>query len=129
MIDSTLEYLYQLHNRGIKLGLENINKILNECNNPHDEFKAIHLAGTNGKGSTASIIAKILQNAGRKVGLYTSPHIINFNERIRINGVPISNTDIINFTKTYREFFEKNSITFFEATTAMAFDYFKKKRD
>ena len=89
-IDSTLEYLYQLHNRGIKLGLENINKILLECNNPHNEFQAIHLAGTNGKGSTASIIAKILENAGRKVGLYTSPHLINFNERIRINGVPIS---------------------------------------
>ena len=75
MIDSTLEYLYQLHNRGIKLGLENINKILHECNNPHDKFKSIHLAGTNGKGSTASIIAKILQNAGQKVGLYTSPHL------------------------------------------------------
>ena len=71
MIDSTLEYLYQLHNRGIKLGLENIHKILHECNNPHDKFKSIHLAGTNGKGSTASIIAKILQNAGQKVGLYT----------------------------------------------------------
>ena len=80
MIDSTLEYLYQLHNRGIKLGLENINKILRECNNPHNEFKSIHLAGTNGKGSTASIIAKILQNSGKKVGLYTSPHLINFNE-------------------------------------------------
>ena len=126
MIDSTLEYLYQLHNRGIKLGLENINKILNECNNPHDEFKSIHLAGTNGKGSTASIAAKILQNTGQKVGLYTSPHLINFNERIRINGVPISDNDIISFTKTYREFFEKYSITFFEATTAMAFDYFRK---
>ena len=127
MIDSTLEYLYQLHNRGIKLGLENINKILLECNNPHNEFQAIHLAGTNGKGSTASIIAKILEKSGLKVGLYTSPHLINFNERIRINGVPISNTDIINFTKMYRDFFEKHSITFFEATTAMAFDYFKKK--
>lgn len=126
MINSTLEYLYQLHNRGIKLGLENINKILLECNNPHDAFKSIHLAGTNGKGSTASIIAKILQNSGHKVGLYTSPHLINFNERIRINGVPISDDDIISFTKTYRDFFEKQSITFFEATTAMAFDYFRK---
>ena len=126
MIDSTLEYLYQLHNRGIKLGLENINKILRECNNPHNEFKSIHLAGTNGKGSTASIIAKILQNSGKKVGLYTSPHLINFNERIRINGVPISNNDIISFTKTYKDVFEQNSITFFEATTAMAFDYFRK---
>tara|TARA_B100000579_G_scaffold332062_1_gene282333 strand:- start:1198 stop:2442 length:1245 start_codon:yes stop_codon:yes gene_type:complete len=126
MIDSTLEYLYQLHNRGIKLGLENINKILHECNNPHDKFQSIHLAGTNGKGSTASIIAKILQNAGQKVGLYTSPHLIKFNERIRINGAPISDKDIISFTKKYRDFFEKQSITFFEATTAMAFDYFKK---
>ena len=126
MIDSTLEYLYQLHNRGIKLGLKNINKILRECNNPHNEFKSIHLAGTNGKGSTASIIAKILQNSGKKVGLYTSPHLINFNERIRINGTPISNNDIISFTKTYKDFFEQNSITFFEATTAMAFDYFRK---
>ena len=128
MIDSTLEYLYQLHNRGIKLGLENINKILNECNNPHKKFKSIHLAGTNGKGSTASIIAKILQSVGQKVGLYTSPHLINFNERIRVNGVPINDSDIINFTKTYRDFFEKHSITFFEATTAMAFDYFRKNK-
>ena len=108
MIDSTLEYLYQLHNRGIKLGLENINKILHECNNPHDEFKSIHLAGTNGKGSTASIIAKILQNAGQKVGLYTSPHLINFNERIRINGVPINDSDIVNLQK-HTEIFLKNT--------------------
>ena len=126
MINSTLEYLYQLHNRGIKLGLENVNKILHECDNPHNEFKSIHLAGTNGKGSTASIIAKILQNTGLKVGLYTSPHLINFNERIRINGHPISNNEIINFTKKHRNFFEKNSITFFEATTALAFDYFRE---
>ena len=126
MINSTLEYLYQLHNRGIKLGLENINQILHECDNPHNEFKSIHLAGTNGKGSTASIIAKILQNTGLKVGLYTSPHLINFNERIRINGHPISNKEIINFTKKHRNFFEKHSITFFEATTALAFDYFRK---
>ena len=126
MINSTLEYLYQLHNRGIKLGLENVNKILHECDNPHNEFKSIHLAGTNGKGSTASIIAKILQNTGLKVGLYTSPHLINFNERIRINGHPISNNEIINFTKKHRNFFEKHSITFFEATTALAFDYFRK---
>ena len=126
MIDSTLEYLYQLHNRGIKLGLENINKILHECGEPHNEFKSIHLAGTNGKGSTASIIAKILQNTGLKVGLYTSPHLLNFNERIRINGATISNNEIINFTKKHRNFFEKHSITFFEATTAMAFDYYRK---
>ena len=126
MIDSTLEYLYQLHNRGIKLGLDNIKKILNECDNPQFKFRSIHLAGTNGKGSTASIAAKILQTSGYKVGLYTSPHLINFNERIRIDGKPISNNEIIDFTKKHKNFFEKHSITFFEATTAMAFDYFKK---
>ena len=126
MIDSTLEYLYQLHNRGIKLGLDNIKKILNECDNPQIKFRSIHLAGTNGKGSTASIASKILQTSGYKVGLYTSPHLINFNERIRIDGKPISNNEIINFTKKHKIFFEKHSITLFEATTAMAFDYFKK---
>ena len=126
MIDSTLEYLYQLHNRGIKLGLDNIKKILKECDNPQFKFRSIHLAGTNGKGSTASIASKILQISGYKVGLYTSPHLINFNERIRIDGKPISNNEIIDFTKTHKNFFEKHSITFFEATTAMAFDYFKK---
>ena len=123
MIDSTLKYLYQLHNRGIKLGLENIKKILIQCGNPHFEFESIHLAGTNGKGSTASITSKILQTAGYKVGLYTSPHLINFNERIRIDGKPITDKEIINFTKKHKIFFEKNSITFFEATTAMAFDH------
>jgi dihydrofolate synthase/folylpolyglutamate synthase len=126
MIDSTLEYLYQLHNRGIKLGLENIKKILIQCGNPHFEFESIHIAGTNGKGSTASIASKILQTAGHKVGLYTSPHLINFNERIRIDGKPITDMEIINFTKKHKIFFEKHSITFFEATTAMAFDHFRK---
>ncbi len=72
MINPTLEFLYGLHNRGIKLGLKNINDFLNLCNNPHNKIKTIHLAGTNGKGSTASILAKILQENGQKVGLYTS---------------------------------------------------------
>ena len=80
MIDPTLEFLYGLHNRGIKLGLKNINSFLKVCGNPHKKIKTIHLAGTNGKGSTSSIIAKILQKNGYKVGLYTSPHLINFNE-------------------------------------------------
>ena len=87
MINSTLAYLYKLHNRGIKLGLSNINNFLAECTNPEKDFKTVHIAGTNGKGSTASITAKILQNSGFTVGLYTSPHLINFNERIRVNGM------------------------------------------
>ena len=128
MINDTLEYLYNLHNRGIKLGLDNIESILSECKNPESNFKSIHIAGTNGKGSTASILAKLFQNSYKKVGLYTSPHLIRFNERIRINGKPISNKEIIRFTNEHRNFIDQNSITFFEATTAMAFDFFSKNK-
>ena len=127
MINPTLEFLYGLHNRGIKLGLKNIKDFLDTCGNPHDTIKTIHLAGTNGKGSTSSIIAKILQENGYKVGLYTSPHLIRFNERIRINGKPISDEAIIQFIKKHREKLLDSSITFFEATTALAFNYFSKE--
>ena len=108
MINDTLEYLYNLHNRGIKLGLDNIESILSECKNPESNFKSIHIAGTNGKGSTASILAKLFQNNYKKVGLYTSPHLIRFNERIRINGKPISNKEIIRFTSEHRNFIDQN---------------------
>ena len=128
MINKTLEYLYQLHNRGIKLGLNNIQNFLVQCKNPEKKFKSIHIAGTNGKGSTASIIAKILQTNGFSVGLYTSPHLINFNERIRVNGRPITNEEIIRFTKKHQKYIDKNSITFFEATTAMAFNHFSENK-
>ena len=103
MINPTLEFLYKLHNRGIKLGLENIESFLNRCDNPHQKIKTIHLAGTNGKGSTASLLAKILQNNGLKVGLYTSPHLVRFNERIRINGSPISDKEITNFVNQHKK--------------------------
>ena len=103
MINPTLEFLYGLHHRGIKLGLKNISDFLSLCNNPHNQIKTIHLAGTNGKGSTASILAKILQENGQKVGLYTSPHLIRFNERIRINGCPISDQEIIDFVQQHQK--------------------------
>ena len=124
MINSTLEFLYKLHNRGIKLGLENIKSFLSICDNPHHRIQTIHLAGTNGKGSTASFIAKILQEHGLKVGLYTSPHLLRFNERIRINGRAISDDDIIYFVNKYKKTIKDSSITFFETTTALAFSYF-----
>ena len=126
MINPTLEFLYGLHNRGIKLGLKNISDFLNLCNNPHDKIKTIHLAGTNGKGSTASILAKILQENGHKVGLYTSPHLVRFNERIRIDGCPISDQEIIDFIQRHQRTITDSSITFFEATTALAFTYFER---
>ena len=124
MINSTLEFLYGLHNRGIKLGLKNIESFLKVCGDPHNKIKTIHLAGTNGKGSTSSIIAKILQENGYKVGLYTSPHLINFNERIRIDGVPILDKDIVEFIEKHKQTLIDSSITFFEATTALAFKHF-----
>jgi len=126
MINPTLKFLYGLHNRGIKLGLENISDFLNLCNNPHNKIKTIHLAGTNGKGSTASILAKILQENGQQVGLYTSPHLVRFNERIRINGCPISDQEIIDFIQQHQKTIIDSSITFFEATTALAFTYFER---
>ena len=121
MINPTLEFLYKLHNRGIKLGLENIESFLNRCDNPHQKIKTIHLAGTNGKGSTASLLAKILQNNGLKVGLYTSPHLVRFNERIRINGSPISDKEIINFVNQHKKIIKKPLLLFLKLQLLLPF--------
>lgn len=123
-----LEDLYALQRLGIKVGLEHTQRLLEVCGNPHDNFKSIHIAGTNGKGSTAAMIASILREAGCRVGLYTSPHLIRFNERIRVNGIPITDKNIVEFMLQYKTAIDKIESTFFEATTAMAFDYFKKKK-
>ena len=123
-----LDFLYNLHSRGIRLGLENTFKLMEYLGNPHEKIKAIHIAGTNGKGSTASMIAKILEGTGKKVGLYTSPHLISFNERIRINGKAIGDEEIQKYIQQNREHFINNQVTFFEATTGMAFDYFLKQK-
>jgi dihydrofolate synthase/folylpolyglutamate synthase len=122
-----LEYLYALGSRGIKPGLERIQKILQRIGNPQYSFGSIHIAGTNGKGSTCAIIASILQEAGYKVGLYTSPHLVSFNERIRVNGEKIDNDYIIEFISNLRSFIDDVGATFFEVTTAMAFNYFKER--
>lgn len=121
---STLDYLYSLHKFGIKFGLRNIRTLLRFVDNPHRSFRTIHIAGTNGKGSTSSMIAAILTAAGYKVGLYTSPHLVRFNERIRINGKMISDGDIVRYTKLLKPEIQRCKATFFEATTAMAFKYF-----
>ena len=96
-LKSALEKLYSLHTFGIKLGLENIQKFLSTLDNPQSKLKTIHIAGSNGKGSTAAFIASILMEYGYKVGLYTSPHFIRFNERIQINNVQISDDYLANF--------------------------------
>mgnify|MGYP001239382621 FL=1 len=106
------------------MGLNHTSRLLKFLNNPQDNFKTIHVAGTNGKGSTAAIIYSILIANGYKVGLYTSPHLINFNERIRVNGVTITDEEIISFMKHVEPAINEIKSTFFEVTTAMAFYHF-----
>jgi dihydrofolate synthase/folylpolyglutamate synthase len=96
--------------------------------NPEKKVKTIHIAGTNGKGSTSSMIASALQEAGYKVGLYTSPHLKDFRERIKINGKKISKTFVCEFIEQHKAFFEKHNLSFFEMTVGLAFDYFEKQK-
>ncbi|MEE9186477.1 MAG: folylpolyglutamate synthase/dihydrofolate synthase family protein [Bacteroidota bacterium] len=120
----TLQFLYSLQSFGIKLGLGNTEQLLSSLGNPHDKYCSIHVAGTNGKGSTAAMLASVLTAAGIKTGLYTSPHLVNFSERIRVDGQPISDDSIVNLTALLRPRVEALRATFFETTTAMAFQYF-----
>ena len=113
---------------GYKEGLENTLALDNHFGHPHKNFRSIHIAGTNGKGSCAHTIAAILQQCGYRVGLYTSPHLVDFRERIRINGQPIPENYVIEFVENERSFFEPLKPTFFELTTAMAFKYFSERK-
>jgi len=126
-----LDYIYDLTKYGIKLGLKNINYLLYLLGNPHKKLKIIHVAGTNGKGSTCSLISSILQSDGYKVGLYTSPHLVDFTERIEINHKPINKKKVSELLERIKPSIEKvaNSPfyghpTFFEVITSMAFLYF-----
>ena len=109
-----------------KKDLINITKLSEYLNNPHNSFKSVHIAGTNGKGSTAHMIASILQEGKYKVGLYTSPHLKDFRERIKINGKMINKDFVSDFILKNMDFFNQNSFSFFEMTVGMAFEYFKK---
>ena len=127
----TIEYLVnatpmfqKIGSKAYKEGLENTIALDNHFNNPHKNFPIIHIAGTNGKGSCSHTLASVLQASGYKVGLFTSPHLIDFRERIRINGEPISESYVINFVEKERHFFEPLHPSFFELTTSMAFRYF-----
>jgi len=123
-----LKSLFNLQRLGIKLGLEHTFRLLDFIGNPQDDLTMIHVAGTNGKGSTCAMIASIIHAYGKNVGLYTSPHLIRFNERIRINGNPIPDKAIIRFMKKVSPAVQEIESTFFETTTAMAFDYFKEQK-
>lgn len=119
-----IEYLFNLERVGIKYDLKNIKKISDFISHPEKKFKAIHIAGTNGKGSVASVINSVLMESGYRTGLYTSPHIMDFRERILVNGKMIERKYIIDFTNRMYNLFEEIKPSFFEATTALAFEYF-----
>lgn len=110
-----------------KEGLSNTHALDEHFGHPHRQFKTIHVAGTNGKGSCSHTLAAILQSAGYKVGLYTSPHLVDFRERIRVNGQCISKEYVVDFVEQERSFFEPLHPSFFELTTAMAFKYFAEQ--
>jgi dihydrofolate synthase/folylpolyglutamate synthase len=107
-----------------KKDLTNILAFAEELGNPEKKFKSIHVGGTNGKGSTSHMLASILQEAGYKVGLYTSPHLKSFTERIRLNGVEIPKEKVTSFIHKHKEFLENQKLSFFEMTVGLAFDYF-----
>ena len=112
----------------LKHKLDNIINFSEELGSSHTQFKSIHVAGTNGKGSSSHMLASILQEAGYKVGLYTSPHLKDFRERIRINGNPVSEKFVTEFISANKRFLEANSLSFFEMTVGMAFSYFAKEK-
>lgn len=121
--------MYQ--NKGIsafKKDLTNTFNLSNHLGQPEKKFKSIHVGGTNGKGSTSHMLASVLQESGYKVGLYTSPHLKDFRERIRIKGKVVSEQFVIGFVKRNKAFLEANSLSFFEMTVGMAFDYFAKEK-
>ena len=111
-----------------KKDLSNIILICEHLNNPHNNFKSIHIGGTNGKGSCSHMLSSILQEANYKVGLYTSPHLVDFRERIKINGDMISEDSVSKFMHGNFDFFESNNFSFFEMTVGLAFDYFSKNK-
>ncbi|MDP5044218.1 MAG: bifunctional folylpolyglutamate synthase/dihydrofolate synthase [Leeuwenhoekiella sp.] len=111
-----------------KNNLDNILLLSEHLGNPHKHFKSIHIAGTNGKGSTSHMIASVLQEAGYSTGLYTSPHLKDFRERIRVNGVMAEESFVIQFIEKHKQFLEANELSFFELTVGMAFQYFAERQ-
>ncbi|MGB0198553.1 MAG: bifunctional folylpolyglutamate synthase/dihydrofolate synthase [Flavobacteriaceae bacterium] len=131
----TLDWLYArlpMYQRvgapAMRLGLDNIVTLSQALGNPETQFKSIHVAGTNGKGSSSHMLASVLQTAGYKVGLYTSPHLKDFRERIRINGIPIPKNRVVDFVAQHQILFERGKYSFFELTVALAFSEFAHEK-
>jgi dihydrofolate synthase/folylpolyglutamate synthase len=125
----TLAYLFSLHRFGIRLGLDAITDILKRLGHPQRQYPTVHVGGTNGKGSSSAMMASILQASGYRVGLYTSPHLMDFRERIRVQGEEIPEEAVCELTERIRKLADPlSALTFFEFTTALAFEYFKNQR-
>lgn len=122
-----LDYIYQRHSGNVKLGLDRMHKILAAMNEPNLKLAGIHIAGTNGKGSTAAMCEALSLQHGITTGLNTSPHLIDYRERFRINGKNIDFTELLTTYRKWEKIFEKNEASFFEITTAMAFYIFHEK--
>jgi len=119
---------HQVGAAAYKPGLENTLRLMAHVGNPHERLKAIHVAGTNGKGSTSHLIAAALQASGYKVGLFTSPHLVSLTERIRVNGQPIPEADVAEFIEQNKDFLDEIQPSFFETMTALAFAYFVREK-
>lgn len=128
LTEDPLKWLYSLGMHRINPGLERISRLLEKLGNPHLKIKTIHIAGTNGKGSTSAILSSVLTSHGFKTGLYTSPHLIRINERFKIDGLEISDEKLDYFLRQIKTLIKDEQITFFEATTALAFYYFYEEK-
>lgn len=128
--NETVNYLYNLRSLGIKLGLSNTKKVMSILGEPQNSFRSVHIAGTNGKGSTATAIASILTESGFRVGLYTSPHLLSFTERIKINNHQITEDKVLSLTSYIQDIIAGTDLqlTFFEFATAIAFYYFASEK-
>ncbi|GAB3503844.1 folylpolyglutamate synthase/dihydrofolate synthase family protein [Spirosoma knui] len=124
---SRLPVFHRIGPKALKPGLTNILALCEALGNPHQKFRSIHVAGTNGKGSSSHMLAAIYQSAGYRVGLYTSPHLKSFTERIRLNGQPIAEAEVAQFVVDNQALIERIEPSFFEVTVAMAFDFFAKQ--
>lgn len=131
----TLDFLYHslpvfqhIGGSAYKPGFDNIVALEQELGEPHRRFRSVHVAGTNGKGSVSHMVAAVLQAAGYRTGLFTSPHLKDFRERIKVNGQMISEEEVVNFVEQHREAIDRIQPSFFEITTAIAFDYFAREQ-
>jgi dihydrofolate synthase/folylpolyglutamate synthase len=121
-------FIYNRQHFGIKLGLDNITRFLARIGNPQFDYDTVHIAGTNGKGSTASFTASILKESGYRTGLFTSPHLVDYRERIRVDGKKIPESAVTEFIGQHKPVISRTGITFFETTTALAFWYFQREK-